>query len=116
MLENLGFHPGEVVDDLDFARELRSLGDAYVNDAFASSHRAHASFHALPKLFPKSDRAAGLIVEREVEAIDGVMRDLTRPFVVVLGGARLHEKLGALHAMLAPARLEPLGVGWDNTA
>lgn len=97
MLENLRFSPGETGDDPKFAAALAELCDAYVNDAFGVSHRAHASVHALPRLVP--DRAAGSLVEAEVAALGRVLHP-QRPFAAVVGGAKVSDKLGVLVALV----------------
>lgn len=107
LLENLRFHPGETADDDGFARQLASLCDAYVNDAFGAVHRAHASVHALPRLV--EDRAAGLLMRKEVEALGGMLHEAERPFVAVLGGAKVSDKIGVVHNLLS--RVDTLVIG-----
>ncbi len=97
LLENLRFDPGETANDSDFARELAALGDVYVNDAFGSSHRSHASVDALARLRPG---AAGLLLEAEVKALGRLLGDPPRPFVAILGGAKASDKLGVIDALL----------------
>lgn len=97
LLENLRFHPGETANDPAFADELAALADAYVNDAFGSSHRAHASVVGLPERLP---HAAGLLLQSEVNALEGVMKDPARPFVAVLGGAKVSDKLAVIGNLL----------------
>src|SRR3954451_11481479 len=107
MLENLRFHPEEEEDDEGFARELAKLAEVYVNDAFGSSHRAHASVHALPKLMPQ--RAAGLLVQKEVAALEKLRTDADRPFVAVLGGAKVSDKIEVIEALME--RVDELLIG-----
>lgn len=83
--ENLRFNPGEEANSLEFSRQLAPLGDFYINDAFAVSHREHASIVSLPKLLP---HAAGLSLLREVEVLSGVLENHKRPIVVILGGTK----------------------------
>ncbi|MEX2053499.1 MAG: phosphoglycerate kinase, partial [Patescibacteria group bacterium] len=90
LLENLRFWPGEEDDDPGFAKELSKLGDVYVNDAFAASHRSHASIVALPKLLPAF---TGLRLEEEVRELGGVLENPARPLVFVLGGAKTETKM-----------------------
>ena len=97
LLENLRFHPGETKNDPAFADELASLAQAYVNDAFGSSHRAHASVVGVAERLP---HAAGLLLENEVAALDGVMHNPKRPFVAVLGGAKVSDKLAVIGNLL----------------
>jgi phosphoglycerate kinase len=107
MLENLRFHPEEEADDEGFARELAKLADIYVNDAFGASHRAHASVHALAKLMPL--RAAGLLVLKEVSALEKLRTNAERPFVAVLGGAKVSDKIEVIEALLE--RVDELLIG-----
>lgn len=107
MLENLRFHPEEEADDEGFARELAKLADVYVNDAFGASHRAHASVHALAKLM--SQRAAGLLVLKEVSALEKLRTHAERPFVAVLGGAKVSDKIEVIESLLE--RVDELLIG-----
>ncbi len=107
LLENLRFHPEEKANDVDFARELGAGCTAYVNDAFGAAHRAHASVSALPRLI--DDRAAGLLLQRELEVLDKLRTDPPRPYVAVLGGAKVSDKIGVMEALLE--RVDALLVG-----
>jgi phosphoglycerate kinase len=93
VLENTRFSPGETTDDVGFARELADGCDVYVNDAFGSAHRAHASTHAVAKLLPAF---AGLLLEKELEMLGRLLGDVERPFVLISGGAKVDDKLGVL--------------------
>ncbi|NVB41850.1 phosphoglycerate kinase [Pseudenhygromyxa sp. WMMC2535] len=97
LLENLRFHPGEESNDLDFARALAKLCDAYVNDAFGASHRAHASVVGVPGLVRA--HAPGLLMGRELNALRRLVDQPERPFVAVVGGAKVSDKLGVLVAL-----------------
>lgn len=97
LLENLRFHPGETVNDPDLAGELAALAEAYVGDAFGAAHRAHASVVGVAERLP---HAAGLLLHSEVEALEGVMNDPQRPFVAVLGGAKVSDKLAVIGNLL----------------
>jgi phosphoglycerate kinase len=97
MLENLRFEPGETSDAPGFAASLCSTADAYVNEAFGASHRAHASIVGPPRVLPS---AAGLLLEREVAVLSRLVDDPARPFVAVLGGAKVSDKLGVIEALL----------------
>lgn len=97
LLENLRFEPGETANDPAFADALSSLGDAYVNDAFGASHRAHASIVGPPARVPS---AGGRLLEREVEVLSGLLHEPRRPFIAVLGGAKVSDKLGVIDALL----------------
>ena len=97
LLENLRFEPGETSDDPEFAAALASLAEAYVNDAFGAVHRAHASVSAVAARLP---HAAGHLVLREVDALRRLVHGPERPYVVVLGGAKVSDKLGVISALL----------------
>lgn len=97
MLENLRFEPGETEDDPTLARDLCGLADAYVNDAFGASHRAHASVVGPPRLLPS---AAGRLLEREVQVLSAMLDAPKHPFVAILGGAKVSDKLGVIDALL----------------
>jgi phosphoglycerate kinase len=100
MLENVRFEPGETKNDPDLAQRYAALADAYVNDAFGAAHRAHASTEAVAKLLPS---AAGRLLQREVETLQGILRDPRRPLVAVVGGAKVTDKIGVLDAFLRRA-------------
>jgi len=97
MLENLRFDKGEEANDPAFATNLARLGDVYVNDAFGASHRAHASIVGPPALVPA---AAGRLVAREVEVLGGLLDAPKHPFISILGGVKVSDKLGVLDALL----------------
>jgi phosphoglycerate kinase len=96
MLENLRFHPGEEKNDDTFAAALADLGEAYVNDAFGVSHRAHASVHAITSHLPS---AAGPLLLREVGMLSALLGEPPRPFLVVMGGAKVSDKIGVIRAL-----------------
>lgn len=106
LLENLRFDQGEEANDPEFAAALASLGDAYVNDAFGSSHRAHASVVGVPERLPS---AAGFLLAEEVEKLERLLRDPEHPFVAVLGGAKVSDKLGVIANLLE--RVDAIVVG-----
>ena len=93
VLENTRFKPGETKNDHGFARELAKGCELYVNDAFGSAHRAHASTEAVARLLPSY---AGLLLERELRELGRLLGDVERPFVVVMGGAKVEDKLGVI--------------------
>ncbi len=93
VLENTRFNPGETKNDPDYARELAEGRDLFVNDAFGSAHRAHASTVGVAQLLPAY---AGLLLERELEELGRLLGDVERPFVLVSGGAKVEDKLGVL--------------------
>jgi len=94
LLENLRFYPGEESNDDSFAKQLSQLGDVYVNDAFGMSHSSHASITGVPKYVRPA--VVGFLVKKEVEYIEGVMANPVRPFVAILGGAKVSGKLGMI--------------------
>ena len=96
LLDNLRFDPGETGNDDDFVQRLIEGQDAYVNDAFGASHRAHASIVGPPRFLPS---AAGRLLEREVEVLLPLRDDPARPFVVILGGSKVSDKLGVIEAL-----------------
>lgn len=96
LLENLRFDAGEEADDAAFAAALASLADRYVDDAFGAAHRAHASVSALPGLLPS---VAGRLLESEVASLSRLLEAPARPYVAVLGGAKVSDKLGTLEAL-----------------
>lgn len=97
LLENLRFDPGETANDDAFVQKLIAGQDAYVNDAFGASHRAHASIVGPPKHLPS---AAGRLLAKEVEILGGIRDDARRPFIAILGGAKVSDKLGVIEALL----------------
>ena len=101
LLENLRFHAGEEADDAAFAAQLAKLADCYVDDAFGAAHRAHASVHAVAKLIPQ--RAAGLLLQKEVDYLGRVLKNPEHPMVVVLGGAKVSDKIKVIEKMLEVA-------------
>ena len=111
LLENLRFDPGEEADDPTFAGRLAELADAYVDDAFGAAHRRHASVSALPELMLASGRpaVAGRLLEREVGVLSRLLVDPARPYVAVLGGAKVSDKLLAIDAL--SERVDALLIG-----
>lgn len=98
LLENLRFHPGEVQNDPAFARALASTADAYVDDAFGVAHRAHASVEGITHFLPRP--AAGLLMEEELRYLSLVLESPERPFVTILGGAKVSDKLEVIENLL----------------
>jgi phosphoglycerate kinase len=96
LLENTRFNTGETENDPAYARELAALADVYVNDAFGSAHRAHASTEGVARLLPAY---AGLLLERELEELSSLLDAPERPFVAVLGGAKVEDKIGMLRSL-----------------
>jgi phosphoglycerate kinase len=107
LLENLRFSPGEEANDEHFARALASYTDVYVNDAFGTAHRAHASTAGITKFV--ADKGIGLLMEREVKFLGRLLGDVERPFVTIIGGAKVSDKIGVLENLLA--RVDQLLIG-----
>jgi phosphoglycerate kinase len=101
LLENIRFEPGETDNDPELAQALAELADVYVNDAFGAAHRAHSSTEGVARLI--EERAAGLLLEREVTVLTELLSDPVRPLVAVLGGAKVSDKLGVIEAFLSRA-------------
>ncbi len=97
MLENVRFHPGEKANDPAFARALASLADVYVNDAFGAAHRAHASTCGVAEYLPA---VAGLLLAREVDMLTSLLTEPERPFVAILGGSKVSDKIGVIDRLL----------------
>ncbi len=112
LLENLRFHPEEEANDPDFARQLAALGDVYVNDAFGTAHRAHASTAGIAHLLPA---VAGLLMERELDALGRALGEPERPFVTILGGAKVSDKIGVIENLLGKVDVLIIGGGMANT-
>ncbi len=100
VLENLRYEAGETQNDSAFAKELASMVDVYINDAFGACHRAHASIDAMARLFPKEQRAAGFLLNKEVNFFEKTLANPIRPFVAVVGGSKVSGKLEALRQLL----------------
>jgi phosphoglycerate kinase len=100
LLENSRFYPGETKNDPEFSEQLASLADLYVDDAFGAAHRAHATTVGVAERLPA---AAGLLLEEEVDYLDGVLENPERPFVAILGGAKVSDKLGVIESLLEVA-------------
>jgi phosphoglycerate kinase len=107
LLENLRFHPGETKNDPSFARALADLGDAYVDDAFGAAHRAHASVVGVPQILRPA--VAGELLQREIDTLSRLLDAPEKPFVAVLGGAKVSDKLGVIDNLLQ--RVDDLLIG-----
>jgi phosphoglycerate kinase len=112
LLENLRFHPGEEANNPGFARQLASLAEVFVNDAFGAAHRAHASTEGITHFLPA---VAGLLMEKEVRYLGGLVSNPPRPFAAVIGGAKVSSKLPAVRHLLPKIDLLLLGGGMANT-
>jgi phosphoglycerate kinase len=107
LLENLRFHAEEEKNDAAFAQQLAAPANAYVNDAFGSSHRAHASVEAITKLLPQP--AAGLLMEKELEYLGKALGNPERPFIAILGGAKVSDKIEVIENLLG--KVDALAIG-----
>jgi phosphoglycerate kinase len=100
LLENVRFHPGETKNNPDLAKAFAELAELYVNDAFGTCHRAHASTAGAAALFPPEKRAAGYLLQKEVTSFAQVLNDPPRPLVAILGGAKVSDKIGVIENLL----------------
>jgi phosphoglycerate kinase len=112
LLENLRFHAEEEKNDPAFAQALANYADIYVNDAFGTAHRAHASTVGIARLLPAY---AGLLMEREIEMLSRLVENPTRPFAAILGGAKVSDKIGVLENLLSRVDILVVGGGMANT-
>jgi phosphoglycerate kinase len=115
LLENLRFHAEEEKNDPAFARQLRELAELYVDDAFGGAHRAHASIVGVAELYEPSRRAAGFLMVKELYFLQKITNVSERPFVAVLGGAKIAGKIEPLEAMIKLADHVLIGGGMANT-
>ena len=113
LLENLRFHPEEEANDPGFCRELASLADVYVNDAFGTAHRAHASTEGVARLLRPA--VAGFLMEREIEFLGKIVSRPDRPLVAILGGAKISDKIEVLKNLVAKVDCMLVGGGMANT-
>ncbi|HET9519557.1 MAG TPA: phosphoglycerate kinase [Candidatus Limnocylindrales bacterium] len=112
LLENLRFHAEEEKNDPEFAKALASYADVYVNDAFGTAHRAHASTVGIAEILPAY---AGLLMEREIEMLGHLLENPGRPFAAILGGAKVSDKIGVLENLLDKVDILVVGGGMANT-
>jgi phosphoglycerate kinase len=112
MLENLRYHTGETKNDMDFAKELAALGDIYVDDAFSSAHRAHASVEAIAHLMPSY---AGLLMMAEIDAVGRAIENPARPVMAIVGGAKVSTKIDVLSNLATCMDVVVVGGGMANT-
>jgi phosphoglycerate kinase len=112
VLENTRFYPGETKNNPEMSKQLASLADVYVNDAFGSAHRAHASTEGVAHLLPG---VAGFLMEKEIKYLGQAIADPKRPFVAILGGAKISDKIGVIRNLLEKADLVLIGGGMANT-
>jgi phosphoglycerate kinase len=113
LLENVRFHPGEEKNDPAFAEALAKLGDLYVNDAFGAAHRAHASTAGITKFMKQS--AMGFLMEKEIQYLSHELADPAKPFLVILGGSKVSDKIGVIKALMEKAETILIGGAMANT-
>jgi phosphoglycerate kinase len=113
LLENVRFYPGEEANDPAFAEALAKLGDLYVNDAFGAAHRAHASTAGITKFVKQS--AMGFLMEKEIKYLSGELANPAKPFVVILGGSKVSDKIGVIKALMEKADAILIGGAMANT-
>jgi phosphoglycerate kinase len=112
VLENTRFHKGETKNDPEMAKQLAALADIYVNDAFGSAHRAHASTEGVARYLPA---VAGFLMEKEIQYLGQAIADPKKPFVAILGGAKISDKIGVIRNLLTKADQVLIGGGMANT-
>lgn len=112
MLENTRFHPGEEKNDLDLARKMAALGDIFVNDAFGSAHRAHSSTEGVARFLPA---VSGFLMEQELEYLGKATSNPERPYIAILGGAKISDKIAVVENLLAKCDRLIIGGGMANT-
>ncbi|NTU75344.1 MAG: phosphoglycerate kinase, partial [Anaerolineaceae bacterium] len=112
VLENTRFYPGEEKNDLDLAKQMASLADVYVNDAFGTAHRAHSSTEGVARYLPG---VAGLLMEKEIKYLGEAVENPKKPFVAILGGAKISDKIGVIKNLLSKADSVLIGGGMANT-
>lgn len=115
LLENLRFHAGEKANDEEFARQLSAPFSHYVNDAFGTAHRAHASVSATAAMYGVGHKAAGFLIEREIDALRRLITNPEQPFVAIVGGAKISTKTAPLEALVERVRTLLIGGGMANT-
>ena len=113
LMENVRFHPGETKNDPEFSKQLAELGDVYVNDAFGSSHRAHSSVAGITEYLQPA--AAGFLLEKEIDYLDNTVNNPERPFVAVLGGAKVSDKIGVIENLITKVDTIIIGGGMTYT-
>ena len=112
MLENTRFHKGEEKNDLELAKQMAALADVYVNDAFGSAHRAHSSTEGVAQFLPA---VSGFLMEQELEYLGRAVGDPEHPYVAILGGAKISDKIDVVETLLSKADKLIIGGGMANT-
>lgn len=114
LLENLRFYKEEEKGDEEFARKLADLGDVWINDAFGTAHRAHASTAVIAKFFP-NDKLFGYVMKGELDAVDNVMKNPQRPFTAIMGGSKVSSKIDIIMNLMGKVDNLILGGGMTYT-
>lgn len=112
LLENTRFYPGEEKNDLDLAKKMASLADLFINDAFGTAHRAHSSTEGVARFLPA---AAGFLLEKEIQYLGEAVANPKHPFIAILGGAKISDKIGVIRNLLSKADVILVGGGMANT-
>ncbi|MGZ3826160.1 MAG: phosphoglycerate kinase [Bdellovibrio sp.] len=98
LLENVRFEPGETKDSIEFAQKIANYSDIYINDAFGASHRAHSTIHALPSVM--KDKGIGFLIEKEITMLDSLLQNPKRPYIAVMGGAKVSDKIAVIERLM----------------
>lgn len=98
LLENVRFEEGETKDSIEFAQKIANYSDIYINDAFGASHRAHATIHALPSVM--KDKGIGFLIEKEITMLDSLLQNPKRPYLAVMGGAKVSDKIAVIERLM----------------
>lgn len=109
LLENIRFFPGEEKNDVELSKKIASLGDIFINDAFATSHRSHASTVGITKLLPSG---AGYLLEKEINNLNKIIDNNERPFIAIVGGSKVTDKIGIIKNLLGKIDTLIIGVKW----
>ena len=115
LLENVRFHAAEEKNDPEFAKALASLAEIYVNDAFGTAHRAHASTAGVAMFCPEKPAVCGYLIQKEVEVMGGALTEPARPFVAILGGAKVSDKIGVINSLIEKVDTLIIGGGMAYT-
>jgi len=115
VLENVRFHPGETKNDPQFAQQLAELADLYVNDAFGSAHREHASMYGVPSVLGPGKRVCGFLVEKELKYLGDTLTEPKKPFVAILGGAKVSDKINVIENLIKKVDRILIGGGMAYT-
>jgi phosphoglycerate kinase len=115
LLENLRFHKEEEKNDPNFSQALAALADVYIDDAFGAAHRAHASIAGIAKFFKPNSKGAGLLLKKELDYLSRILRNPDKPFVTILGGAKVSDKIGVIRNLLTRVNTLLIGGGMAYT-